>query len=63
MQERLAALTDGGEAALERGREFRLTVGPAIPPQALEGEAADVAAALKAYVERRLPADPSQAFA
>ena len=47
----------------KQGRAFSLTVGPAIPPAALEGEAQAVAERLKAYVERGLPADRDRAFA
>jgi len=47
----------------KRGREFTLTVGPLIPPEALAGDAAEITARLKAYVEQRLPADPDGAFA
>lgn len=47
----------------KRGRRFSLTVGPPIPPQALEGDAAEVTARLKAYVEQVLPADPERPFA
>jgi putative hemolysin len=47
----------------KRGRAFRLTVGPPIAPQALTGEAAEVTARLKAYVEEALPADPDRPFA
>jgi putative hemolysin len=47
----------------KRGREFRLTVGPLIPPMALAGEAAEITPRLKAYIEERLPADPDRPFA
>ena len=46
----------------KRGREFALTIGPLIPPEALAGDAAEVTGRLKAYVERILPADPNRAF-
>lgn len=42
---------------------YALTAGPAIPPQALTGEAAEITARLKSYVERLLPRNPDQAFA
>ena len=42
----------------KRGGAFRLTVGPLIPPGRLAGDAAEATYALKAYVERVLPADP-----
>jgi putative hemolysin len=47
----------------KRGRAFRLTVGPPIPPEALDGEPAEVTLRLKAYVERTLPADPDRPYA
>jgi putative hemolysin len=47
----------------KEGGAFRLTAGPAIPPEALFGEAAEVVERLKGYVERALPQHPGQAFA
>ena len=47
----------------KRGRAFRLTAGPLVPPSALDGDPAQVTAKLKAYVERDLPADRHRAFA
>jgi putative hemolysin len=47
----------------KEGGAFRLIVGPPIAPEALAGEAAEVAARLKAYVEETLPADPDRPFA
>jgi putative hemolysin len=47
----------------KRGRRFSLTAGPVIRPEALAGEAAEVADRLKTYVERALPRDPAQPFA
>jgi putative hemolysin len=47
----------------KRGREFALTVGEAIPPEALIGEPACVVERLKAHVERVLPKNPEQPFA
>ena len=47
----------------KRGRRFSLTLGPLIPPEALAGEAQAATEALKAYVERALPADPDRPFA
>jgi putative hemolysin len=47
----------------KRGRKFRLTVGPTIPPERLDIDAAKATYALKAYVERVLPAAPDQPFA
>jgi putative hemolysin len=46
----------------KRGREFRLTVGPPIPPEALAGDAGEITARLKAYVEEILPAEPDRPF-
>jgi len=47
----------------KRGRPFRLTVGPVIAPEALEGDPTAVTARLKAYVERDLSTDPHRTFA
>jgi putative hemolysin len=47
----------------KRGRRFRLTVGPVIPPGRLDPEAAKATFALKAYVERVLAAQPDAEFA
>jgi putative hemolysin len=47
----------------KRGKTFRLTVGPAIPAERLPADAGEAAAAMKAYVERGLPADPARPFA
>lgn len=47
----------------KRGRAFALTIGPTIPPAALDGDVGEVTARLKAYVERELAADPDRAFA
>lgn len=46
----------------KQGREFRLIVGPPIPPEALAGDAGEVTTRLKAYVEESLPADPDRPF-
>ncbi|MFI4936806.1 MAG: GNAT family N-acetyltransferase [Caulobacterales bacterium] len=46
----------------KRGGDFRLTVGPTIPPDVLPQDAAEAAAAVKVYVETILPADPTRAF-
>jgi putative hemolysin len=61
--EELRDITLFHELLNKRGRDFTLTAGPVIPPDALEGEAAEVTLALKAYVERDLPADPHRPFA
>ena len=47
----------------KQGRRFSLTIGAPIRPEALEGEPTDAIRAVKAYVERDLPADPARAFA
>jgi putative hemolysin len=47
----------------KRGRAFHLTVGPAVAPQALEGDAVERTEALKAYIEGVLPTDPQRTFA
>jgi putative hemolysin len=47
----------------KRGRPFRLTVGPTIPPERLDAEAAKAAYTLKAYVERVLAVEPDAEFA
>jgi len=47
----------------KRGREFSLIVGPPIAPETLDADANAATLALKAYVERVLPADRDQAFA
>jgi putative hemolysin len=47
----------------KQSREFRLTAGPLIAPEALDGDPAQVTARLKAYVEQTLPAAPDRAFA
>lgn len=46
----------------KRGRAFELTAGPVIAPEALAGEAAEVAERLKHYVERTLPREPERTF-
>lgn len=47
----------------KQGRAFSLTAGPLIAPEALAGEAAEVAERLKRHVEHVLPRDPARAFA
>jgi putative hemolysin len=47
----------------KQGRRFALQAGPLIAPEALAGEAAEMAERLKTYVERSLPRDPDQPFA
>lgn len=46
----------------KRGREFQLTIGAAISPEALTGDPADAIAALKTFVERTLADDPEARF-
>jgi putative hemolysin len=47
----------------KRGRAFRLTVGPPIPPGRLDSDAVKASYALKAYVERVLAVEPDAEFA
>jgi putative hemolysin len=47
----------------KRGRSFGFTVGAPIPPEALDGDPAEVTMRLKHYVERVLPSDPARPFA
>jgi putative hemolysin len=47
----------------KRGKAFRLTVGPLIPPTALPADPHAAALAIKAYVEITLAADPEAPFA
>jgi putative hemolysin len=47
----------------KRGREFRMIVGPLIPPERLDPDSAKATYALKAYVERVLAVEPDAAFA
>jgi putative hemolysin len=47
----------------KQGRAFTLTVGPPVPPQALDGDPAEATQRLKTYVERSLAAGPDRAFA
>jgi putative hemolysin len=47
----------------KRDREFRLIVGPTIPPERLDVDATKATFALKAYVERVLPSQPDAVFA
>ena len=45
----------------KQGGEFRLTIGPLIPPEAL-GDAGEATLRLKRYIERVLPLNPDQPF-
>ena len=47
----------------KQGKAFRLIVGRPIAPGALDPDATAATAAMKAFVERRLPADPDLVFA
>ncbi len=47
----------------KQGRAFALTIGPPIPPAALDGDPGELTLRLKAYVEHELPADPGHMFA
>jgi putative hemolysin len=55
MSQELRDITLFHELLNKQGRRFALTVGPALAPEALAGEAAEVTARLKAYVEGVLP--------
>lgn len=60
--EELRDVTLFHEMLNKAGAEFRLTIGPLIPAGTLPGEAAVVAPAVKAYVEKVLPYTPDQPF-
>ena len=47
----------------KRGRRFALQAGPLIPTAALDGEAGEVSARIKAYIEDVLPISPDRPFA
>jgi putative hemolysin len=47
----------------KQGKAFSLIVGRPIPPEALDGDATEVTARVKHFVEHDLPADPERAFA
>jgi putative hemolysin len=63
MSQELRDITLFHELLNKRGRRFRLIVGPTIPPDRLDTEAAKATFALKAYVERVLAAQPDAEFA
>ncbi|HVY34563.1 MAG TPA: 1-acyl-sn-glycerol-3-phosphate acyltransferase [Caulobacteraceae bacterium] len=44
------------------GKRFEAVIGPLIAPEALQGDAAQVTEALKAYIERTLPEHPDRPF-
>ena len=46
----------------KKGRAFEMTVGRPIPPERLEGEPAEIAAALQAHAVARLADDPTAEF-
>jgi putative hemolysin len=46
----------------KRGKTFRLTVGPLIPPGDLPADSAEAARAMKVYVETSLAVDPDRPF-
>ncbi|HLI66130.1 MAG TPA: 1-acyl-sn-glycerol-3-phosphate acyltransferase [Caulobacteraceae bacterium] len=46
----------------KRGDRYRLTIGPLVPHDALEGDAGEITERLKAYIERVLPNDPDRPF-
>ena len=47
----------------KRGKTFRLTIGYPVAPGALPLDAGEAAHAMRAYVERRLAAEPDGHFA
>ncbi len=47
----------------KKGAQFRLTVGEPVPPEALDGDAADVAARLQAHTVHALAENPDAVFA
>jgi putative hemolysin len=47
----------------KRGGEYRMTVGPLIPADAVPPDAADATLRLKAYIETQLPTDSDRPFA
>ncbi|MAK82546.1 MAG: acyltransferase [Phenylobacterium sp.] len=47
----------------KRGGQYGLTLGPTVAPEDLAGDPLAATKALKAYVERILPADPDRPFA
>jgi len=47
----------------KQGRRYRLLAGPLIAPRALEGDAGEVSAALKRYIEEMLVSSPDRPFA
>jgi putative hemolysin len=47
----------------KRGKAFVLTIGEPVPASRLPADAGEVAASMKAYVERFLPLDPERPFA
>jgi putative hemolysin len=46
----------------KRGKAFTLTIGAVVPPSRMPFDAGEAAAAMKAYVEHVLPADPQRPF-
>jgi putative hemolysin len=63
VSEELRDVTLFHEMLNKRGRQFRLVVGPVIPPGRLDIDAARATFALKAYVERVLANQPDAVFA
>jgi putative hemolysin len=63
LSQELRDITLFHEMLNKEGKAFRLTVGRAIPADALDIDAAKATEALKTYVERVLPRYPDQAFA
>jgi putative hemolysin len=63
LSQELRDITLFHELLNKQGQSFTLTVGPPIAPEALAGDAGEVTARLKTYVEAILPADPEARFA
>jgi putative hemolysin len=63
LSQELRDITLFHELLNKQGQHLSLTVGAPIPPEALSGDAAELTARLKAYVEATLPADPQARFA
>jgi putative hemolysin len=63
LSQELRDITLFHEMLNKEGKHFRLTVGYAIPPEALDIDAGKATEALKTYVERVLSRHPDQAFA
>jgi putative hemolysin len=63
LSDELRDITLFHELLNKRGRVFDLTVGALVPPQALDGDPAEVTARLQAHVETVVQRDPDRGFA